>query len=110
MYNDKITIFRLLKDNTYKKIQLENLYFEHNKGANISKNGASNISTGLLLIPTSQIVDIQEKDYVVNGYVDDVLDMNNRLKSLQQKYQVYTVLVIDDCRKGSIPHWEVTLG
>lgn len=110
MFNDKITIFRLLKDNTYLKFQLENLYFEHNKGVNISKNGINNISTGFIMIPTKDKINLKEKDYVVEGLIDDVLDMNTRIKSLQEKYQVYTVLVVDDCRKGSLPHWEVTLG
>ena len=110
MYNDKITTFRLLKDNTYKKIYLDNLYFENNKGVNISQNGVNNVSTGFIIIPTTSEIDIKEKDYVVDGYIEDVLDENNRLKHLQQKYQVYTVLSIDDCRKGGLPHWEVTLG
>lgn len=109
MFNDKITIFRLDK-NSFLKFQLDNLYFEHNKGINMSKNGISNVSSGFIIIPTSENINIKEKDYIVDGFVDDILDQINRIKSLQAKYQVYTVLSIDDCRKGSLPHWEVALG
>lgn len=109
MFNDSITVFHLNADNSFSKRPYTDLYFEHNKGINIINKGAENISSGLIIIPTIQEIEIYENDYIVEGLIDDILDENNRIASLQQKYQVYVVMSVDDLRKGSLAHWEVVV-
>lgn len=110
MFYDSITVFHLNKDNSYTKYQYTDLYFEHNKGISITDKGVENASSGLIIIPTIDKIEIHEKDSIVEGLIDEQLDDKNRIASLQQKYQVYTVLSVDDLRKdSSLAHWEVTV-
>lgn len=110
MFNDAITVFHLNKDGTYKKTQYQNLYFEHNEGINVADKGVENASSGLIIIPTTDDIEIYKKDSIVKGLIDDELDANNRLASLQARYQVYTVMSVDDLRKNSnLAHWEVAI-
>lgn len=110
MFNDSITVFHLNKDDTYSKYPYNNLYFEHNKGISIADKGVENASSGLIIIPTTEDINIHEKDYIIEGIIDDKLDKNNRITALQKKYQVYLVVSVDDLRKdSSLAHWEVVL-
>lgn len=110
MFNDSITVFHLNHDNTYSKHQYTDLYFEHNKGIAIADKGVEDANSGLIIIPSTENIKIHEKDSIVEGLIDDELDIENRLPSLQAKYQVYTVLSVDDLRKDSnLAHWEVVV-
>ena len=42
-------------------------------------------------------------DYIVEGIIEDKFD----LSALQQKYQVFKVVSIDDNRKGGLPHYKI---
>lgn len=108
MFNDTITVFHLNDDNTYSKNTYEDVYFEHSKGIAMSDRGVENASSGLIIIPSTKEVIINEKDSIIEGTIEDVLDENHRISSLQKKYTVYTVLSVNDLRKDShLAHWEV---
>lgn len=110
MFNDSITVFHLNKDSTFTNHIYTDLYFEHNKGIAIADKGAENASSGLIIIPSTKQVEIYEKDYIIEGIVEDILDKENRIESLQKKYQVYLVMSVDDLRKdSSLAHWEVVV-
>lgn len=110
MFNDSITVFHLNQDGSFSKHQYKDLYFEHNKGISIADKGVENASSGLIIIPTTDNIEIYEKDYIVKDTIEDILDKTNRLDSLQRKYQVYIVMSVDDLRKDSgLAHWEVVL-
>lgn len=110
MFNDSITVFHLNKDSTYSKYLYTDLYFEHNKGISIADKGVENSSSGLIIIPTTKDINIHEKDIIIEGLINEVLDEKNRIVSLQQKYKTYTVMSVDDLRKkSSLAHWEVVV-
>ena len=46
---------------------------------------------------------IKTDDYVVEGIVNDEFD----LRSLQNKYQVFKVVSVDDNRKGGLQHYKI---
>ena len=48
-------------------------------------------------------LDISENDYVVKGIVEDEFD----LSKLQEKYQVFKVVSVDDNRKGNLQHYKI---
>lgn len=66
-------------------------------------NGLEKGSTGSITIPTTEELNISEHDYVVKGIVEDEFD----LSKLQEKYQVFKVVSVDDNRKGKLQHYKI---
>ena len=66
-------------------------------------NGIEKGSTGSITIPTTEKLDISTDDYIVEGIVEDEFD----LSTLQEKYQVFKVVSVDDNRKGNLPHYKI---
>lgn len=79
------------------------VYFRHNKKTNLVDKGLEKGSTGSITIPTTDKLDISTNDYVVEGIIDDDFD----LSTLQQKYDVYKVVSVDDNRKGNLQHYKI---
>ena len=48
-------------------------------------------------------LNISEYDYVVKGIIEDNFD----LSALQEKYQVFKVVSVDDNRKGNLQHYKI---
>ena len=82
---------------------LPKVYFRHNKKNNLVDKGLQEGSTGSITIPTTEKLDISTNDYVVEGIVEDKFD----LSKLQEKYQVFKVVSVDDNRKGGLPHYKI---
>ena len=78
-------------------------YFRHNKKTNLVDKGLQEGSTGSITIPTTDKLDISTNDYVVEGIVEDEFD----LSKLQEKYQVFKVVSVDDNRKGELQHYKI---
>lgn len=66
-------------------------------------NGLEKGSTGSITIPTNEQLSITTDDYVVEGVIDDEFD----LLTLQNKYQVFKVVSVDDNRKGKLQHYKI---
>ena len=66
-------------------------------------NGLEKGSTGSITIPTTEKLDISTDDYIVEGIVEDEFD----LSVLQEKYQVFKVVSVDDNRKGNLQHYKI---
>lgn len=66
-------------------------------------NGLEKGSTGSIIIPTTEELNISEHDYVVKGIIEDNFD----LSALQEKYQVFKVVSVDDNRKGNLQHYKI---
>lgn len=66
-------------------------------------NGLEKGSTGSITIPTTEKLSISTNDYVVEGIVNDEFD----LLALQEKYQVFKVVSVDDNRKGNLSHYKI---
>ena len=48
-------------------------------------------------------MNISTEDYIVEGILKDKFD----LQSLQNKYQVFKVVSVDDNRKGGLQHYKI---
>lgn len=79
------------------------VYFRHNKKTNLVDKGLQTGSTGSIIIPTTEKLDISTNDYIVEGIVTDDFD----LKTLAKKYQIFKVVSVDDNRKGNLQHYKV---
>ena len=66
-------------------------------------NGLEKGSTGSITIPTTEKLDISTDDYLVEGIVEEEFN----LLELQNKYQVFKVVSVDDNRKGGLQHYKV---
>ena len=75
------------------------VYFRHNKKTNLVDKGLQEGSTGSI----TEKLNISTNDYIVEGIIEDKFD----LSALQQKYQVFKVVSIDDNRKGGLPHYKI---
>ncbi len=66
-------------------------------------NGLEKGSTGSITIPTTEKLNISTDDYIIEGIIEDEFD----LSKLQNKYQVFKVVSIDDNRKGGLQHYKI---
>lgn len=97
----KITIYHIGEIVT--KSQFKSAYFRHNKKSNLIDKGFDKGSVGTIIIPTSESLNINTNDYVVEGIVTD--DFN--LPLLMKNHQVFKVVSVDDNRKGGLPHYKI---
>lgn len=82
---------------------LPKVYFRHNKKTNLVDKGLQEGSTGSITIPTTKKLDITINDYVVEEIVEDEFDLSR----LQEKYQIFKVVSVDDNRKGGLQHYKI---
>ena len=99
----QITIYHTTDDEEFTRKTFEKVYFRHNKKTNLVDKGLEKGSTGSITIPTTEKLDISNNDYVVEGIVNDEFD----LSKLQEKYQVFKVVSVDDNRKGNLQHYKI---
>ena len=124
----QITVYHTEDDENYTVQYYDKVYFRHNKKTNLIDKGLEKGSTGSITIPTTEELNISTDDYVVEGLLGTVSDINKMqvkevnklavnnfnnqkinfdLSSLQQEYQVYKVVSIDDNRKGNLQHYKI---
>jgi len=99
----KITVYHTTDDEIFTTIHFDKVYFRHNKKTNLIDKGLQEGSTGSITIPTTEKLDISTDDYIVEGIVNDEFD----LSKLQEKYQVFKVVSVDDNRKGNLQHYKI---
>ena len=99
----KITVYHTEDDEIFTTINFDKVYFRHNKKTNLVDKGLEKGSTGSITIPTTEKLNISTNDYVVEGIVEDKFD----LSALQEKYQVFKVVSVDDNRKGNLQHYKI---
>ena len=99
----QITVYHTEDDEIFMRMAFNKVYFRHNKKTNLVDKGLQEGSTGSITIPTTDKLDISTNDYVVEGIVEDEFD----LSKLQEKYQVFKVLSVDDNRKGELQHYKI---
>lgn len=99
----KITVYHTTDDENFTIQHYPKVYFRHNKKTNLVDKGLQEGSTGSITIPTTEKLNISTNDYVVEGIIDDDFD----LSTLQQKYDVYKVVSVDDNRKGNLQHYKI---
>lgn len=99
----KITVYHTEDDEIFTRMTFDKIYFRHNKKTNLVDKGLEKGSTGSITIPTTDKLEISTNDYIVEGIVKDTFD----LSGLQEKYQVFKVVSVDDNRKGGLPHYKI---
>lgn len=99
----QITVYHTTDDEQFTIQHYDKVYFRHNKKINLIDKGLQEGSTGSITIPIAEKIDISTDDYVVEGIIDDDFD----LSTLQQKYDVYKVVSVDDNRKGNLQHYKI---
>lgn len=98
-----ITVFHTTDDENFTPKVYDGVYFRHNKKSNLIDKGFEQGSTGTIIIPTTNKVEISTDDYIVEGSITDEFD----LSKLKKSYQVYRVLSVDDNRKGGLQHYKI---
>lgn len=99
----QITVYHTEDDEIFTRTHFDKVYFRHNKKTNLIDKGLQEGSTGSITIPTTEKLNISTNDFVIEGIIDDDFD----LSTLQQKYDVYKVVSVDDNRKGGLPHYKI---
>lgn len=132
-FNDTITLFLFDENNEiYDRVIIHKVYFRHNKKTNLIDKGLQEGSTGSITIPTkiamidnnlaiysySDIKNPNTLDFLLNGLlVDKTWNLENDsyvikgaiteefdLSKMQQKYQIFKIVSLDDNRKGGLQH------
>ena len=99
----QITVYHTEDDENFTRKIFEKVYFRHNKKTNKIDKGLQEGSTGSITIPTTEKLNISTDDFLVEGIVNDEFD----LSKLQEKYQVFKVVSVDDNRKGKLQHYKI---
>ncbi len=99
----KITVYHTEDEKSYEAIHFNEVYFRHNKKTNLVDKGLEKGSTGSITIPTTEKLNISTDDYIVEGSIEDEFS----LSVLQEKYQVFKVISVDDNRKGNLQHYKI---
>ena len=99
----QITVYHTTDDEIFTRKTFDKVYFRHNKKTNLVDKGLEKGSTGSITIPSTKKLDISTNDYIVESIVEDEID----LSVLQEKYQVFKVVSVDDNRKGSLQHYKI---
>ena len=124
----QVTVYHTDNDEDFTKMIFKNVYFRHNKKINLVDKGFQKGSTGSITIPTTEKLDISNDDYVIEGIVGSVADINKMkvkdlnimqvrmlskegakfdLNTMKSNYQVFKVVSVDDNRKGGLPHYKI---
>lgn len=98
-----ITIYHLDDEDNATRQVYSNVYFRHNKKANVIDKGIERASSGSITIPTTDDLNISIGDIVIEGIIEDDYDY----RTLMNTYHLYKVLSIDDNRKGHLQHWKL---
>ena len=106
--NDKffihqITVYHTEDDENFTRKTFDKVYFRHNKKTNKIDKGLQEGSIGSITIPTTEKINISTDDFLVESIVNDEFD----LSKLQEKYQVFKVVSVDDNRKGKLQHYKI---
>lgn len=99
----QITVYHTEDDENFTIQHYDKVYFRHNKKTNLVDKGLQEGSTGSITIPTTEKLNISTDDFVVEGIIDDEFD----LSTLQEKYQIFKVVSVDDNRKGNLQHYKI---
>lgn len=99
----QISVYHTTDDENFIIQHYDKVYFRHNKKINLVDKGLEKGSTGSITIPTTEKLDITTNDYIVEGIVKDEFN----LSKLQEKYQVFKVVSVDDNRKGNLQHYKI---
>ncbi|MFR8754452.1 MAG: DUF6751 family protein [Monoglobales bacterium] len=99
----QITVYHTEDDENFTIQHYDKVYFRHNKKTNLVDKGLQEGSTGSITIPTTEKLNISTDDFVVEGIIDDEFN----LSALQQKYQVFKVVSVDNNRKGNLQHYKI---
>ena len=99
----QITVYHTEDDENFTIQHYDKVYFRHNKKTNLVDKGLQEGSTGSITIPTTEKLDFSTDDYVVEGIVEDKFD----LSKLQEKYQVFKIVSVDNNRKGNLQHYKI---
>lgn len=139
MFEDSITIFNKKynankRDYDYVRTHLIGVNIDKKKAINVIKSGLENASSGTIYIPIENLdseykeyisskrfqqlpieqlnnyYTLQTGDIVVIGIIEYMMNQNNNITELKNKYDdVYEIISVDDKIKGGLPHWEVAL-
>ena len=99
----QITVYHTTDDENFTIQHYNKVYFRHNKKINVIDKGLQEGSTGSITIPTTEKLNISTDDYVVEGIIKDEFN----LSTLQEKYQIFKVVSVDDNRKGNLQHYKI---
>ena len=99
----QITVYHTTDDENFTIQHYDKVYFRHNKKINLIDKGLQEGSTGSITIPTTEKLNISTDDFIVEGIIDDKFE----LSILQEKYQVFKVVSVDDNRKGNLQHYKI---
>ena len=99
----QITVYHTEDGEPFEPLFFNNVYFRHNKKTNLIDKGLQEGSTGSITIPTTEKLNIATDDYIVEGIIDDEFN----LRELQDKYQLFKVVSVDDNRKGGLQHYKI---
>ena len=72
----QITVYHTEDDENYTVQYYDKVYFRHNKKTNLIDKGLEKGSTGSITIPTTEELNISTDDYVVEGLLGTVSDIN----------------------------------
>lgn len=116
MVNADCTLYRYNKKTEgYDRLFIPSVYWHEYKGGNTLKSGLQTVhSTTVFIYDSSILPETPTKDLLVKGDCPFIFDntseksISESFSKFRKKYKFATVMSIDDCNFGSLPHYEIT--
>ena len=116
MVNADCTLYRYNKDTGgYDRFLIPSVYWHESKGGNTLKSGLQTVhSTTVFIYASDTLPETPTKDILVKGscpfHFDNTSEksISESFSSFRKQHKFVTVMSVDDCNFGSLPHWEIT--
>lgn len=98
----------------YDRFFIPSVYWHENKSGNVLKSGLQSVhSTTVFFFDGSHLPVNPGKDLIVKGNCPfalrgDQKTVSENLARAKRSYRFLTVMSVDDCYYGSLPHYEIT--
>ena len=116
MVNADCTLYRYNdKTEGYDRFFIPSVYWHENKGGNTLKSGLQTVhGTTVFIYDSAFLPETPTKDILVKGNCGFKFDntsqktVSESFSDFRKKYSFVTVMSVDDCNFGGLPHWEIT--
>ncbi len=114
--NADCTLYRFNKfTDGYERVFIPSVYWHENKGGNTLKSGLQSVhSTTIFIYDSCNLPETPTKDMIVKGNCSFVFDNTNQksisesFSKFKKEYAFVTVMSVDNCSFGGLPHYEIT--
>lgn len=114
MINADCTLYRY-ENGKYNRYVIYGVYWRENKAGNVLKSGLQTADSTMVYLYSGEVIPQSvTKDIIVKGICDFEFDntsqqtVSESMKAFREQYNFVTVMSVDNCMFGGLPHIEIS--